>query len=411
MSPILEVLIGMVFLYSLLSILVTQINAFVANALKLRARHLRGAIDEMVQDPVLRARIITHPLIRLSREKMLLPEQKLSDSDAEAIVNGLLNNVTWISPKTFVNVLTGIIRVDSDKELFGALMPIINGMPNGEERRRLRVQVTNILRTGEGVPELRSIIDSLSDSSYRFALNKVMMEIDKEISDMGLESENNIALMAGLRGIKNPYFRTAMETILATSRTLDEAEQKIAEWFNDGMERATESYRRTMQFWSILIGLAISLVLNVDSLYIAQTLWNDPALRATVTATVQNTDISALETAAQEAADQAQADPTDDEDPLAAAEQSVLAAGATLDSILQLRLPLGWSFEDLSQQPEFSPFVNDSRVLWNYNPFNNGGWLILWITKLLGLGLTTIAIAQGAPFWFGILRKLSGNNS
>lgn len=411
MSPILEVLIGMVFLYSLLSILVTQINAFVANSLKLRARQLRGAIDDMVQDPVLRARIITHPLIRLSREKMLLPEQKLSDADAEAIVNGLLNNVTWISPKTFVNVLTGIIRVDSDKELFGALMPIINGMPNGEERRRLRVQVTNILRTGEGVPELRTIIDSLSDSSYRFALNKVMMEIDKEISDLGLESENNIALMAGLRSIKNPYFRTAMETILATSKTLDEAEQKIAEWFNDGMERATEAYRRTMQFWSIIIGLAISLVLNVDSLYIAQTLWNDPALRATVAATVQSADISAMEAAAQEATDQAQADPNAEEDPIAAAEQSLLAAGATLDSILQLRLPLGWSFEDLSGQSELNPFVNDSRFLWNYNPFNNSGWLVLWITKLLGLGLTTIAIAQGAPFWFGILRKLSGNNS
>jgi hypothetical protein len=406
MSPIIEVLIGMVFLYSLLSILVTQINGFISNMLKLRAQHLRGAIDELVQDPVLRARIITHPLIRLSKEKMLLPDQKLTDSDAEAIIGGVLNNVTWISPKTFVNVLTSILRVDSDKELFSALMPIINGMPNGEERRRLRVLVTNIMRTGEGVPELRATIDGLSDIGYRTALNKAMLDIDKEISDMGLESENNIALIAGLRNIKNPYFRTAMETMLATSRNLDEAEQKIAEWFNDGMDRASEAFKNTMQLWSIFIGFAIAVLLNIDSLYIAQTLWNDPALRATVAATVSATNLDALEaTIATPGSD----DPAAQEDPLQAAEQSLLAAGSTLDSILQLRLPMGWSFEDLSGSNDLRS--GDSRYLWNYNPMNNSGWIILAFTKLLGLILTTVAIAQGAPFWFGILRKLSGGSS
>lgn len=411
MSPIIEVLIGMIFLYSLLSILVTQINAFISNVLKLRAHHLRGAIDELVQDPVLRARIITHPLIRLSKEKMLLPDQKLSDAEAEGIINGVLNNLTWISPKTFVNVLTSVIRVNTDKELFSALLIVIDGMPDGEERRRLRLQVTNITRTGEGVTELRAMIENLSDASYRSALYKALQDIDKEISDMGLEAETNIALMAGLRNIKNPYFRTAMETILATSKTLDEAEQKIIDWFNDGMDRATEAYKNTMQLWSVLIGISIAVLLNIDTLYIAQTLWNDPALRETVSAAVQSADIAALEAAAQSAPASNQPDENPDNDAIAAAEQSLLAVGSTLNNILQLRLPLGWNMDDLSDLSPDNPRMKDSRYLWNYMPANNANWFVLWLTKAMGLILTTVAIAQGAPFWFGLLRKLSGGSS
>ena len=57
-SPILEVIVGMIFIYSLLSVLVTQINTVVATVLRLRARHLLEGITELVQDPILRAKLV-----------------------------------------------------------------------------------------------------------------------------------------------------------------------------------------------------------------------------------------------------------------------------------------------------------------------------------------------------------------
>jgi hypothetical protein len=56
MSPILEVLIGKIFLYRLLSILVTQNNDFIANILKLRAKYLKNAIAEKIRDEQIRAK-------------------------------------------------------------------------------------------------------------------------------------------------------------------------------------------------------------------------------------------------------------------------------------------------------------------------------------------------------------------
>ena len=65
MSPILEVLIGLVFIFSLLSILVTQINAIVAQVLRLRSKYLFDTVKKIIHDKELIARFVTHPLIKI----------------------------------------------------------------------------------------------------------------------------------------------------------------------------------------------------------------------------------------------------------------------------------------------------------------------------------------------------------
>ena len=49
-----------------------------------------------------------------------------------------------------------------------------------------------------------------------------------------------------------------------------------------------------------------------------------------------------------------------------------------------------------------------ARNLWEYSPVNNpDGFFGLLILKLVGLLITTIALTQGAPFWFDLLRRLT----
>jgi hypothetical protein len=404
MSPIIEVLIGMIFLYSLLSILVTQLNSVVSQILNLRAKHLRGAIQELVQDPEISARIIAHPLIQLAKEKVL-PDQQLDDNQVASILQGNLAHLTWIDPHTFVSVLMDVIRVDSDRELFGALLDIIDKMPPGKERRRLRATIHQVMSSGEGLSELRQLVENLEDLSYRQALTKALNEIDDEISEMGLESSNTISLMAGLRNVNNPYLRSAMQAILSTSKTLDEAEDTLAKWFNEGMSRATEAFKGTMQYWSLFIGFLLALLLNVDSLHIARTLWNDPALRQSVSQAAETVNLETLQNRF-DTAEAAQTDSPDEasiDDVTAAAE----AATQTLNNILELRLPLGWS---LQSPPDNAP--DSSRYLQSFLPAENpDNWFNMLLGKLAGLGMTMIAIAQGAPFWFGLLQRLSGGSA
>lgn len=416
-SAILEVIIGMVFVYSLLSILVTQINSVLGSVLRLRARHLRDGISQLVHDPIVRAKVLTHPLIRLVQGDMTLPDQRVSDEQAASIAAGKLNNVAWINPKTFVNVLINVVRVDSDKELFGAMLNIIDGMPATPDRRKLRLIVNQIVTSGEGLDQLRQTIDEIAEPIYKEALAEALDQIDDEIGRLGLEPNSIISLMAGLRNVKNQYLRNALETVLATSKTLDEAEEQLAAWFDEGMARATETFKNTMLVVSLVVGLVIALVMNVDSVNLARTLWDDPALRTLVADTARRADVTALQAQVDAAAASLQegADGTTEETPPATQiRRSGEAALNTINTLLELRLPLGWRYTDLSgispADATTAPLFNDSNNIWNFIPGNNPGWLSLVLAKVIGLFLTVIAIAQGAPFWFNILRKITGRD-
>ncbi len=44
-------------------------------------------------------------------------------------------------------------------------------------------------------------------------------------------------------------------------------------------------------------------------------------------------------------------------------------------------------------------------------PGNSPDWLSNILKKVVGLIVTMIAVAQGAPFWFDLLQRLTGGNS
>ena len=409
-SPIFQVIIGVVFVYVLLSILVTQINNVIASFMKLRAKHLRDGITELVQDPVLRAKIITHPLIQLVKGEMILPEQKLSDEEAIRISNSTLNTLNYIDPKAFVNVLMNVIRVETDKELFGALFNIVDGMPANADRRRLRLIINQLTTTGEGLQELRDVIAALEEPIYREALTEALDLIDDLIGQMGLEPNSVISIMAGLRNIKNPYFRKVMETVLSTSRTLDEAEQQLTSWFNDGMSRASDAFSRYMGLLSLGVGLLLALILNADTVQLARSLWSDPALRFTVASAAQqysNQNIT-VQTGV------SRATPTPEPDSSEVIEEignNIAAAQTTVDQLVSLNLPIGWQLESLTQydvnDPTNASLYTNSNNLWNYIPGNSPHFLGLWLGKIIGLLVTMVAVAQGAPVWFNVLNRIA----
>ena len=92
MSSILEIAIGMVFVFSLLSLLVTQINTLVLNVLNLRAKQLKEGLLHMVSDKELQAKILAHPLIRMV-ETAVDPKLSLTAEQAEDIIRNRLDRL------------------------------------------------------------------------------------------------------------------------------------------------------------------------------------------------------------------------------------------------------------------------------------------------------------------------------
>lgn len=132
--------------------------------------------------------------------------------------------------------------------------------------------------------------------------------------------------------------------------------------FDEVMDRASGWYKRRVQAILFVIAVALALAINADSFAIGQRLWQDDALRATVVAQATQTgqDPCSSEQGGNTPADK---------------------AVKCLDTIDQLKLPLGW------------------QAL----PKGVDGYL----SKLIGVLITAFALTLGAPFWFDLLGKVA----
>lgn len=404
-AAILEVAIGLIFIFSLISILVTQINTIIVNLLNLKARRLKEQLERMLTDPVIRARILTHPLIGMietDNTNIILtdPEGQLTEKTALDLTKDSKARVAYIDTKTFVDVLIDVLTARTGQKLYEELNKVVERMAPSVEKSVFRELIRQIQMQGTGLPDLRRMIDDLGDPDTKRQMLAALNLVDAALDKLKVESSDLIPLKLGIRQIKDKYLETALEAVLNTAVSLRDAQDKLGHWFDANMGRATDIYVREMQRFSVVIGLVLALVLNVDTLYLGRILWEDPALRTSV-AVAAATAAPAL---AEEIAENEAADPTQ---PTGDLPGSVEDAQDTLRQLLDLRLPLGWTIEPVTDQSASTG--NDERNLWMFSPANNpDGWLGLWARKLIGIIITTIAVAQGAPFWFDLLKRLTG---
>lgn len=404
-SGIIEVAIGLIFVFSLISILVTQINTIVGNVLDLRARHLKDGLSQLLTDPVIRAKIMSHPLIGMLETRML-PEDRITAEKAVEMVESKKAQISWIEPQTFVDVLVDILTGDKGQKLYAALTKAVDEMPPSIEKSEIREMIRRIQISGTGLPELRDAISKLPDETQRQSLLSALHLVEDALDKLGVESSDLIPLLIGIRQIQEPHLQKALEAILSTANSIQTAQYKLAEWFDNNMQRATDVFKKRMQQLSLLVGLLLALLLNVDTLQVARALWNDPALREAVAAAAEASAPQLSEEASQPPANQGDLG------------GSVQAARSTLDELLNLRLPIGWELRPVDEAVltaaeastvTFDP-REDSRNLWNFVPGNSPFFWSLLLQKVIGILLTTIAVAQGAPFWFDLLAKITARN-
>ncbi len=409
MAAVLQVVAGVVFVFTLLSIVVTEINSLIARATGLRAKNLRKAVDQIIEDPIVRAKVYTHPLIQLVKADPIAPSQRLAPDEAVKIANSAIGKVDWIDPRTFVDVVLNTIKAEADQQLFGSLLNVIDAMPAGPERRGLRVMVNRIVTTGQGMKELRHSLQFVHDRRYRNALTEIVNQIDEDVSLLGLEPTNNIALMAGIKQIDSPNLRNALSTVMYSADSMEAARGNLETWFNTSMQSASAAYASRMKALSVVVALAFALVLNIDTVNIARSLWENPAQRqalsSELTYSVQSGDLqSQVDEASGADADEFRANQVDPANSIEDAVGTGAEIAHQLQDIQDLSLPLGWTFQNVANQPAA---LSNPNNLWNYFPDNNpDGWLRLVAGKFLGIAISVIAAAQGAPFWFGIVNRI-----
>jgi hypothetical protein len=150
--------------------------------------------------------------------------------------------------------------------------------------------------------------------------------------------------------VPDQQIRTMLNGIVArTGGNVNRIRDEIAAWFDSGMERVAGSYKRYTQAWGFCIGLACAILLNIDTVRIANDLWSRPVAVKEISATANMTADDAL-TAAR-----------------------------------KLGIPYGW----------------DTKAVENLHAGPNMDWIYM----VIGWLISAVATLFGAPFWFDALQK------
>lgn len=154
---------------------------------------------------------------------------------------------------------------------------------------------------------------------------------------------------------------------------------KIIAWYDAAMERATGWYKRRTQKLLLVLGLALAVCLNVNSVTLVDYLSVNDALREQLVAAAE---------------DQARAGAAR-RPPACAGVPSPACIEALNGELQGLKLPIGWNAEG---QAPWRALIGEFAQDWMLG-------LARLAVLVAGFVATALALSLGAPFWFDLLSK------
>lgn len=263
--PIIEVTLGLVFFYVVLSLVASAVQEWIASVCAMRSKNLRSGVENLIGNDYA-AKVYKHPLIKNLAKKNGLP--------------------SYIAPETLSSVLLEVIaREDSGKSY--------------------------VAHTSG---EAKAMVEKITDDHPLKAILSAMI-------DHGDDAANAL-------------------------------KDRLAGWFDEGMNRVSGWYRRRAKLFIFVIAATVTVATNASSVHMAEELWRNDALRTQIAAQAQAVgqegDVSKLEV-------------------------------SNLESLGSF--PIGWGERE-------------------------GGWLD-WLKRVFGWLITIAAVSLGAPFWFDLLGKVA----
>jgi len=239
------------------------------------------------------------------------------------------------------NLLDGVADLLNDPQVTGLALDIYNhGLVNP--------QASGTAKSKAGIEIKPSYIDPRQFAS-------ALVEVAGIASNASTTTAAQVN--GAIAGIPNPQLQKALQGMAdRAGGDLNKFRTEISQWFDDAMDRVSGIYKRRIQVWSFVIALLLCIVLNIDSLRIAKTLWEEPAVAAGIATGIK----------ASQALD-----------------------SRTIVTQLESRgLPIGWAKG------------------WDTS---GGAGQIIWVivAALAGWLISATATIYGAPFWFDMLQKVT----
>jgi hypothetical protein len=156
---------------------------------------------------------------------------------------------------------------------------------------------------------------------------------------------------------------------------------EVEHWYDDHMDRVSGWYKRHVAKITLVVGVLIVVLLNINALTIGRTLYTESAVSTAVSAVAaKGTECSISQT-----------------------RQGCLAnLQAQLSAAASAGLPIGWGTVRDCTEPKARCNWLDQRGI--FSQHGSSGWEFVLV--LIGFLIMIIALVPGARFWFGLLSKL-----
>jgi len=384
-SSLLDVVIGLIFVYLVVSLVCSAANEVIEGWLKNRATDLERGIRELFgldpneKNPKLMVELYNSPMVNGLFKGKYGEEVKGAWQRLLAWLRKGPNLPSYIPARNFALALMDIATIHGAPPVASPPLSPPSGMTtalSGATGATPPTQPSNVTIRLTAIPPAPPAPgqpgNRLTDLRNGVVDNKVLPE----------------------------QVKSALLTLIdAAGNDVAKARENIENWFNSSMDRVSGWYKRRTQLIILILGLLIAGAVNIDSIVIVRHLSTDKSLR------------DSLVSAAQEYAKANAAQPSG---PTPAATPTPPPASTAADSCWQgteackdpnspecrveknlcliknLGLPIGWYTTQADVVPPFPPH----------------GPLTPWLLKLLGWIVTALAVSLGAPFWFDMLNKL-----
>ena len=358
-NAVLNVVIGLVFIFLLYSLLATALHEALANIFQSRANTLYKGVKQMLTNRNLKQN--TFALIgNFIRCKFIDLWQWLkswvSDKEVKTLYNrfyhhpiiknygenAVFSKPSYLNPENFSSILIDTIKnLDPEKELltadFGTIKDIVYRYSQDEQQKN------------NGTPAKK------------------------------LASPNNFPAKVEIqdRVIDCETFKILNYHLNEAAGDLNVFKHRLEEWFNNSMDRVSGWYKRHTQFMLLLIGLFLAIGLNIDTIaittYLSKHKQEAEILANMGAVAIKDTSFK----------------PTTD--PISQRNlRNLINENYSVSSLLGL----GWGN------------YNNNKTIWGkikyilYETFCES-----W-SRFLGFLITALAISLGAPFWFDLLSKI-----
>ena len=339
---ILNIAINLLFIYLIVSLLLSALQEQIVVLLALRAKNLKSSIQTLLEDGDEKTKSLTNKLYQYPLIKSL--NQQGNKWLKKYFKNWDSVGPSYLKSQTFSDALLELLRQDYD----------LNFKTYSDGLERIIYQLKTELQR-------RKDLSPNTPNQETSNLSKLPDELLANLYALARKSKN----------------KADQERV-----TLKQFQENIANWFDESMERATGVYKRNAFGLSLLLGFIIAVIGNIDTIHIINQLYNDPALNETLSGFVTQ-EVKTI---------QSQCQDKSEED-----KSNCIQEKFNEINVNDIRsFPIGWEVQTKNQADKSNFFNYDINLKQQQSfLFTIFGWLI-----------TAFALAQGAPFWFDLLNRV-----